>query len=356
MESEKTETLKIGVVIGRFQVPYLHDGHTYLLNTAAEGADKLLVLIGTVKAQPTRRNPLSFEQRQYMILEKYPDAIVLPLYDNPSHPEWSKQVDRLISKACVDSIKADTEKVEVRVNLVCSRDGFKPYYTGIHKVNEIPPIPAISGTTSRKLLTKKNCFLYEVPTMQSFRSGIIHSVYNHFPTAYFAVDVAPIYINEIPSNGKEWTLKDVFILMGRKPGRQQWQFIGGFVDPTDNSINESVIRELNEETGCTLHVNKIQYLCNAKIDDFRYRWDDDAKVFSLMHLAFVAYMSKPKPSDDIEDADWFNVDKYSLTAYQFILPAHRQFISPILEALKQTINELNIKNRQLQIQPLESNS
>ncbi len=38
--------MKLSVVIGRFQTPYLHEGHKYVLDRAEEEGDGLLILVG----------------------------------------------------------------------------------------------------------------------------------------------------------------------------------------------------------------------------------------------------------------------------------------------------------------------
>ena len=55
--------MKLGVIVGRFQTPYLHTGHMHLLTTALSENDEVLVVIGDREAQPTKRHPLSYTDR-----------------------------------------------------------------------------------------------------------------------------------------------------------------------------------------------------------------------------------------------------------------------------------------------------
>ena len=39
------------------------------------------------------------------------------------------------------------------------------------------------------------------------------------------------------------------VLLVKKPGEKAWRFIGGFSDPSSNSLEEDAKREVKEETG-----------------------------------------------------------------------------------------------------------
>ncbi|TVT38592.1 hypothetical protein FNT36_20645 [Hymenobacter setariae] len=88
---------RIGVVIGRFQVPRLalHPGYRALLAHVAHENNVVLVVLGEAP-QPDQRNPLSFGHRQAMFAEEYPAFRVLPLPDEPSDAEWVRHLDTLI--------------------------------------------------------------------------------------------------------------------------------------------------------------------------------------------------------------------------------------------------------------------
>ena len=83
----------LGVVVGRFQTPYLHEGHRELIEHARNRCDNLLVLIGVSDAVGTDREPMDFETRKGLFLT---NDIVLPLKDMPSDIDWSNQIDSII--------------------------------------------------------------------------------------------------------------------------------------------------------------------------------------------------------------------------------------------------------------------
>jgi nicotinamide mononucleotide adenylyltransferase len=84
----------LSVVIGRFQTPYLTQGHLKLFEEARKNSHRILVLLGMSAAMGTDKNPLSYEMRKAMIDEKLPDDYLLhfaPLHDCPSDKDWSDQ-------------------------------------------------------------------------------------------------------------------------------------------------------------------------------------------------------------------------------------------------------------------------
>jgi hypothetical protein len=91
---------RIGIVIGRFQVPRLalHPGYRALLAHVARENDAVLVLLGEA-LRPDQRNPLSYGHRQAMFAEEYPAFRVLPLPDEPSDASWVQHLDGLVARA-----------------------------------------------------------------------------------------------------------------------------------------------------------------------------------------------------------------------------------------------------------------
>ena len=103
---------RIGVVIGRFQVPRLalHPGYRALLAHVARENDAVLVLLGEA-SQPDQRNPLSFSHRQAMFAEEYPAFRVLPLPDEPSDASWVRHLDELVARTVLTIQPAATVRL-----------------------------------------------------------------------------------------------------------------------------------------------------------------------------------------------------------------------------------------------------
>lgn len=145
---------KTGAIIGRFQVPSLHEGHKYLLSKAAAKCHKLIVLVGV--GIKDKSNPLTFQMRKDMILSSYEGIIeeVYPLHDIPGEDErWSVQIDIILNYF-------------EDVMLFGSRDCFIYHYLGKHPFTEITEIPKVSGTKIRANIGEINS--------HDFRAGVIY--------------------------------------------------------------------------------------------------------------------------------------------------------------------------------------
>lgn len=290
----------VGVVVGRFQVQELHEGHLAILD-AADQHFKLLVFIGVHPFLSTPSNPLDFISRSKMIQEKYPHAITIALPDNISDKVWSDNLDHLIRMYCpLDEVK-----------LYCGRDSFKSHYLGKFGVFELEEVHKISGTETRDL-SKQN-----VLSTVDFRAGMIYGVNNKWPTVYPTVDIAVIRYEpniNVPS------LKDYKILLGRRKGFSHWIFPGGFVDITDKNLEDAAKRELMEETG--LCIDKLHYVNSYFVSD--WRCSENVKILTTLFMS--SYNSGAAiANDDLGDVDWKSLDKVNVDF--IIAPNH----SPLME-------------------------
>lgn len=270
---------KIGVIIGRFQVCELHAGHIHLINFTLKHSDELLFLIGTTEAFPSKRNPLTYQVREAMIKKAFPDSTIAPLPDCPSNVEWSHSVDQIISEKFPGYY----------VNLFGSRDSFIPYYSGRFTTVMVMEVPAPSGTAIRKSISG------EVMASKKFRKGMILAQNSRLPISYQTVDIAVIQS------------KDQLVLMGRKKiDGKNYRFIGGFVDPSDTSLEEAALRELKEEAGL-FNFQKLKYLGSFRISDYRYENEPD----KIMTAFFVTcqFSGQAKAGDDINEVAWIPIQK-----------------------------------------------
>lgn len=303
--------MNVNVVIGRFQVPQLTEGHRYLLDHAHTHCSLLIVLLGCSGGQPTKRNPLDYATREAMIKSAYPKAIVRALYDHPSDEAWSKRVDEIVKKGLLDAdAKGDPW---IKITLYGSRDNFKDHYHGEFPVVIIPEYgKEISGTEVRDKVGSK------MLDSELFRSGMIYSVYNRYPGVYLCVDVAIL------------TERQDAVLLGRKAGMDQWQFIGGFVDPTDANIAAAARRETWEET--ELHAEDLKVVGTFKVPDSRYR-GTEASMFTVFYKC-THKGGMWKASDDIDELCWFPINTLRKNPYTLVIGIHQ----PLLDALIMNIN------------------
>jgi bifunctional NMN adenylyltransferase/nudix hydrolase len=294
-------SVSVGCVIGRFQVESLHSGHRFLINTAFQNHKKVIVFVGISPISLTRYNPLDYPTRERMLRQEFPDAIILPLYDQASDETWSKQVDTLIRTVVPNVSEA---------NLYGGRDSFAKHYHGQFKTVELDPLGSFqNGTAQRKEIGQV------VRSSPDFRSGIIYATQNTFPAMKMAVDIA--LVDE----------KENKLLLGRKTNEVKWRFPGGFVDPTDKSLELAALRELHEETNAYSDIKMVKYLGSFFIDDWRFKKTEEYKIMTaLFRVTHQPQISALKASDDLAEIRWFSLNE----AKENINDQHRILLDKLL--------------------------
>ena len=61
--------ISLGVIVGRFQVPELHEGHHKLIAHVLSQHPQILILLGVTPVLGSKRNPLDYITRERMIHE-----------------------------------------------------------------------------------------------------------------------------------------------------------------------------------------------------------------------------------------------------------------------------------------------
>jgi ADP-ribose pyrophosphatase YjhB (NUDIX family) len=288
------------VIIGRFQTNKLHEGHLELFKKASEVSDFILVCVGISASVGTDKNPINYVSIKKMIksVDVGSKIVVLPLYDNISDLEWSIKLDE-----CIDVMKPSSIG-HFDVIIWGGRDNsIEGYYKGRYKIQTINGIGDFSATKIRHEIGKNPI------DSEDFRSGIIYASQNRYPIVYSTVDVV------VKKDGK--------YLVGKKGDK--YCFVGGFVDCADKNIEQSAIRELEEETGIT-QFDSISYLGSIKIDDPRYRGTKD----SIMTHCFL--VKNPKDLENkIKDKEFSSFAWFTLDELEFNLHEHHK---PLLTFLK----------------------
>ncbi len=280
-----------GVIVGRFQVNDLHDGHMELFRQVKARHNGVIVFIGSHPAGLSKNHPLNYEVRRRMIQAKFPDFIVRELVDTRDDATWSRALDSQIARA-VEGQDADFV-------LYGGRDSFVPHYDGKYKPVELAlPIEtqAISGTMIR------DRFATEVIESSDFRAGMIYAAAHQYAVVYPTVDVA-IFSTDYTE-----------IALGRKPTdpKNKWRFIGGFAEKTRPTYEADARTEALEEASADTGV--MEYIGSANIPDWRMAGLPDKGIKTTFFATTVMSMMI-KAGDDIEEVKWFKVNQLALDTF-----------------------------------------
>jgi bifunctional NMN adenylyltransferase/nudix hydrolase len=292
-----------GVIVARFQTPFLHEGHHDLIQQVKAKHNKTIIVLGVTEVKITPRNPFDFYTREKMIKEAYPSIIVLPLADRSSDVYWSQQLDALLANAFPSETFV----------LYGSRDCFIPYYSGKFTTEELQENMNFSATELREKYSD------DVLASKEFRLGINYAAHNRYPIAYPTVDIAVL------------TEDKKQVLLGRKPNTTHWRLPGGFVDPTDDSLEAAAKRELTEECG-SFETSAFTYIGSHKMNDWRYVNEVDKVITSLFTTTLV--YGKPNAGDDLEEVKWFSTDAIpALIGAGNIAPVHTILLNMVYKTL-----------------------
>jgi bifunctional NMN adenylyltransferase/nudix hydrolase len=269
---------KTGVIIGRFQVDNLHDGHTVLIDHVNKNSDDLVIFVGLSPLKCTYNNPLDFSAVKKMLEKAYPDAIIMYIKDEISDKSWSEKLDKMLK----ESIHPNDE-----VCLYGSRDSFIKHYHGEYKTKELEQTVFTSGTSVRREIANS------VVSNADFRKGIIWAAMNQYTGPATTVDVA--ILND----------KEDRVLLGKKPNEDKLRFVGGFAE-SGESFEDAVLREAFEETD--LVIMDICYIKSFPVDDWRYK-NEKKKITTLFFKANILE-GRPtiKDNTDICELVWVDID------------------------------------------------
>ena len=285
---EKTKDYTVGVIIARFQVAELHEAHKELIDTVLANHAKVLIFLGLSQVRGSINDPLDFQPRKQMLLEayphdKYPNITIGYAKDNRCDDSWSEKLDGQIQ----DIIGPNDTVV-----LYGSRDSFLPHYKGKFDTRELQATRYVSGTELRAKIAQAP------QSNPQFRAGAIWASYQRYPTVYSTVDIAV------------FDPKERRILLARKPLEDGYRFVGGFIDPKDDSFEEAALRELYEECNLTVGLAGLRYVGSKKVDDWRYAKNPSEKIMTHLYIGLYN-MGAPRAADDIAEVRWFDYDKFN---------------------------------------------
>lgn len=294
----KNKNESTGVLVGRFQTPMLLVGHREVIDKfLATEHQKHVVVLGIPATKATKNNPFDFNSRKRMLQKEYGDQFeIVYLKDCNDDNEWSEQLDNLVAT------NGDVTIYGVEDNVVSK-------YHGKHNVEKLETTAYMNWQDFCK---GQGRMQYD---LSSWMQGVAWATQQRYPTAYATVDCA---IFDDDSMTKMW--------MACKLQEPYYRFVGGFVDPAlDDSHEDAAVREAREETCMDCEVK--QYLGSFKIDDWRYRDEDDKIITSL--FAMVRRGGVPKPNDDVNELRL--VDLTDIPKDFEVMPEHRAMFEKIVK-------------------------
>lgn len=287
---------RLGVIIGRFQVDEISQGHTELITEVAKLHERILILVGVSPIPGTIENPLDYATRERMLRDAYPYLTILPIMDQPNDIFWSENVDQLIRSV-------------FPIGSVCiygGRDSFIPHYHGSFDTAEFPVSDYRPGTAIREELGNL------IPASSYARHGVIYSTQNQFPRAFVCIDA-------IVHNG------ELAIIAGEKPGENgRLRLPGGFLNPRETP-EAAVRREVLEETGVS--VSDPVYVTSRDTSDWRFEGCRDGLI-TLLFSCEYAY-GPLLSSDDLQNVRWVDLRQVGPTP-KFI-PSHDELIREFIK-------------------------
>ena len=291
---QETETATAAIV-GRFQLPSLHNAHRQLFEEVLKKHQRVLVFIGVSRILGTRNDPLDFITRKNMIEETFPEVTCLPLGDIPGNDgAWSQLLD--------DAIHLITPIGQI--TLYGGRDSFVKHYSGKHRTVELDAFAWETGTDIREAVGKAPL------TSEEARKGVIYLAENQYPRVNQVVDIA---ILRTEGETRQ-------VLLGQRLEDRDtslnWRFPGGFVNTTDAHLEAACRREVEEETGAAVEV--LHYVCSMPIGDNRMKGGDIIMTaFFKGELTFGHIQA----GDDLGVVAWFTLNKLSqVSIYKNHLP------------------------------------
>lgn len=303
--------MRIGVVVGRFQIDRLHTGHDWLLKHILERCDVLCVVLGCTDVKGSKRNPMEFVTRKQM-LETWrrectyrPEIplVVLPQHDQKSDVVWSKNLDKLLLQTFPGC----------GICLYGGRDSFLPHYKGNLSTTQVAVEVQASATDRRQIIGAQSI------DNADFRRGIIYSTYNQWPRVFQVVDVA-------------LHRGDKLFLGQRHADEGKLRFFGGFVDQDDADLETAAARELGEEA--RVSAQNLRYLGSYQVSDYRYKTHDDGVVMTAFFASECPSGQVPDAGDDIDEVVEVKWSKDYTKLVKRMVDSHQKMMYRLLSTLE----------------------
>lgn len=329
---------KVRVFIGRMSPT--HIGHVSTIMKAADGADFLIIFLGSANRSKNLKNPFTFEQRSKMLAQSLKDAglkidpTIWPMEDQPDNASWIAKIQQNVALATQLIID------EFEVEIVCSSKEDANSYPFWFKNWKTLVVPAIkngaeylSATYIRDVYFNRNAedtdahaylpqasidFLRDFKYTQDYEDlceeyDFIKSYKKSWESAPFP----PIFVTTdavVVQSGHLLVIK-----RKANPGKGLVALPGGFLNP-DERILDGCIRELREETGLKVPEKVLRgSIRGYEIFDDPKRSERGRTITNAYFFKLEDHIDLPhvRGEDDAEKAWWMPLGDVYLNRDQF---------------------------------------
>ena len=261
------------VLIGRFQ-PF-HNGHLALLQQALQTAEQVVVVLGSAWQARSPKNPFTWQERAQLISASLPPADAarvhcVPVRDYYDEPRWVQAV-----MAAVQTHVPATESIALVGHFKDASSEYLARFPGWELLS-LPRQGDFDGTPTREIywnlqdqpqdaLWVQLHPLVPAPVADWLRDWQTTPAYEamraewrmlaDYKTAWATAPYPPVFVTVdglLVCHGHV-----LLIQRGHAPGQGLWALPGGFVEPRD-TLWQSCLRELDEETGLSLSATEMQ--------------------------------------------------------------------------------------------------
>lgn len=315
------------LLIGRFQP--VHNGHLALLRHALQVARHVIVVVGSAHQPRSPKNPFTWQERAAMLRASLsaPEQArvrILPVRDYYDLPRWVRAV-----RSGVEQLTGPLAS-DMRIGLVGHfKDASSSYlrsFPGWELISlerqggmDATPIrDAYLGAPHAEVTTALAPFSQDMPPsthafLQEFSATADAATLRQewqmlrgYRQAWATAPYPPVFVTVdalVRCQGQV-----LLIQRSHAPGKGLWALPGGFVEPRD-TLWQSCLRELAEETHCSLHEDTLRTaLQQVQVFDHPDR-SQRGRTITHVHLFELGSMPLPtvQAGDDAAATRWVSV-------------------------------------------------
>jgi len=311
------------VFIGRFQ-PF-HNAHLSIIQSAAELAEKVIVVVGSANQPRTFKNPFSFEERENLIQDTLmgleTELIIESNYDTIYNDDsWAVRVQNIVNNHANEDSK---------IGIIGHKKDESSFYLDMFpqwELFEVDLIEELSASQIRQLYFKEDFnpnfikgvvpsnvleylldfaktdeyeqILREIEFVEKYKSQYASFPY---PPTFVTVDAVVVQSGHI-----------LMIRRRAEPGKGLLALPGGFLDAlSDKTLEDAMIRELREETCLKVPTPVLRgNIVETKVFDAIQRSTRGRTITHAFHIKLPnGELPKVKRGSDAASAKWIPISK-----------------------------------------------